>query len=135
VKIEYDGRAWDFDVEDIPVSQCEAVEKYVPSKGMGDWYNQLDAGHTRAVIALWWVLRKRAGEAGAISQPGDDFRPLRLLSAFNAALRAEAEAAAAAEAEAEAEPDPTTPAVSSPAPSAATTMTTGVAPATLSLPG
>lgn len=114
MKIDFDGRLWDFDVEDIPVGHCEAVEKYVPSRGMGDWYNQLDAGHTKAVIALWWVIRKRAGEVtGPISQPGDDFRPLKLLSAFNKALQAEVEARAAEEEAAaqaaEEEPDPTAP--------------------------
>ena len=104
MKIDFDGRLWDFDVEDIPVGQCEAVEKYVPSKGMCDWYNQLDAGHTRAVIALWWVLRKRAGEAtGPISVPDDGFRPLRLLSAFNKALQAEVAAQKEAEAAAQAQ--------------------------------
>ncbi len=114
MKIDFDGRMWDLDILDIPVGQCEAVEKYVPAKGMGDWYNQLDAGNTKAVIALWWVLRKQAGEeTGPISQPGDGFRPVRLLFAFNAAGRAEAaaeaEAAEAAELAAEQDPGPTPP--------------------------
>jgi hypothetical protein len=112
VQIDFDGRMWNFDVEDFTVGQCEAVEKFTGAKGMGDFYLKLDAGHTKAVIALWWVLRKQSGEeTGPISQPGDSFRPLRLLSAFNKAalaeVAAEAEAAEDAQAAAEAEPDPT----------------------------
>jgi hypothetical protein len=105
VKIDFDGRMWDFDIEDVTVGQCEAVEKFTGAKGMGDWSNKLEAGNTKAVIALWWLMRKQAGEeTGPISQPGDSFRPLRLLSAFVAAGLTEAAAAvAAAEAEAEAE--------------------------------
>ncbi len=114
MKIDFDGRMWDLDILDIPVGQCEAVEKYVPARGMGDWYNQLDAGNTRAVIALWWVLRRQAGEeTGPISAPGDSFRPVRLLFAFNTAAKAEAaaeaEAAEAAELAAEQDPGPTPP--------------------------
>jgi hypothetical protein len=112
VKIDFDNRLWDFDAEDFTVGQCEAVEKFTGAKGMGDFYLKLDAGHTKAVIALWWVLRKQSGEeTGPISQPGDSFRPLRLLSAFNKAAlaeaAAEAQAAEDAQAAAETEPDPT----------------------------
>lgn len=132
MKIDYDGRTWKFDVEDIPVGQCEAVEKYVPAKGMGDWSNKVDAGNTKAVIALWWLMRKQAGEEpGPISQPGDSFLPVKLLFAFNAAQLAEVQAAVEAAEAAEAEPDPTrtSPALSSPGPAGTTTMTGGPAAA------
>ena len=138
MKIDYDGRTWDLDILAVPVSQCEAVEKYCAAKGMGDWSNMLDAGNTKAVIALWWLMRKQAGEAtGPVSQPGEDFRPLGLLAAYADASKAEL-AAALAEAEAAAalaEADPTSLPGSSPAPSAATPTTMAAAPAAPSLPG
>lgn len=138
MKIEYGGRAWDIDILAVPVTQCEAVEKYTNAKGMGDWSNMLDAGNTKAVVALWWLMRKQAGEAtGSISQPGDDFMPLALLAAYADASNAEvaaALAAAEAAAEAEAGPDPTAPAGSSPGSAATTTTPAGAAPAP-SLPG
>jgi hypothetical protein len=103
VKIDYDGRVWDFDLEEMDVAQCEAVEKYV-GKGLGEWANQMAAGSIKAIIALWWVMRAQAGESpGPVAEPGDGFRPVRLLAAFNAADTA------AAEPGPEPEPDPTRP--------------------------
>jgi len=138
VKIDYDGQVWDFDLLGMEMPLCEAVEKYV-GKGLGEWGSQLAAGSVKSLTALWWVMRKQAGQdPGPVGQPGEGFRPVRLLLAFLAAAQAdaeaEAEAEAAAQAEAEAEPDPTPPPASSPA-SAATPTTPAAAPATLSLPG
>jgi len=127
VKIEYDGRVWDFSLEDMSVAECEAVERYV-GKGLGEWANQMSAGAVRAIIALWWVMRNQAGDnPGPPGQPGDGFRPVKLLAAFHAAERAEPEP--------EPEPDPTSlPAPSSPG-SGGTTTTTDAAGSGLSLPG
>ena len=112
MKIDYDGRLWDFALEDMTVAQCEAVEKYV-GKGLGEWANQMGAGGIKAIIALWWVMRAQAGDSpGPVDDPGGGFRPVKLLAAFHAADAAQA---AEAEALAEAEPDPTrTPAAGSP---------------------
>ena len=109
MKIDYDGRIWDFGLEEMDVAQCEAVEKYV-GKGLGEWANQMGAGGVKAIIALWWVMRAQAGDdPGPVDQPGAGFRPVKLLAAFHAA--AEAEAAP------EPEPDPTrTPEAGSPDP-------------------
>ena len=111
MKIDYDGRLWDFSLEEMTVAQCEAVERYV-GKGLGEWANQMGAGGVKAIIALWWVMRAQdGGSPGPVDEPGGGFRPVKLLAAFHAA-----DAAQAAEAEAaEAEPDPTrTPAGGSP---------------------
>lgn len=106
MKIDYDGRTWEWDVAEMDVAQCEAVEKYV-GKGLGEWANQLGAGSIKSIVALWWVIRRQAGEnPGPIGQPDPSFRPVQLLMAFNAADAAEA-GAAAAQPEPEPEPDPT----------------------------
>ena len=105
MKIDYAGRIWDFDLLGMPVRDCEAVEKYV-GKGMGEWANQLAAGSIKSLTALWWAIRAQNGEnPGPIGQPPDDFQPLRLMTAYAEAERAEEAAAAAA---AETGPDPTT---------------------------
>jgi len=111
MKIGYAGRVWDFSLEEMDVAQCEAVEKYV-GKGLGEWANQMSAGSVKAIVALWWVMRKQAGESpGPVGQPGDDFRPVRLLAAFHEADDEQPEP----------EPDPTLPSPAlSPATSAAT---------------
>ena len=134
MKIDYDGRLWDFDLAEMDVAQCEGVETYV-GKGLGEWSNQLGAGSVKSVVALWWVMRRQAGEdAGPVPQPDGGFRPVKLLAALNAAIEAEeaAGAEAAALAAAEAEAGPMTPG-GSPAP--AGTATTGDASPAASLPG
>ena len=122
MKIDYDGRVWDFDVTEMDVAQCEAVEKYV-GKGLGEWANQLAAGSIKSLVALWWVIRRQAGEdPGPIGQDDDpSFRPVKLLTGFNAAEVAEAETA-----EPEPEPGPTT-AAGSPRPAATTASPAGSA--------
>ena len=104
MKIDYDGRMWDFDVTEMDVAQCEAVEKYV-GKGLGEWANQLAAGSIKSLVALWWVIRRQAGEhPGPVGQDDPSFRPVKLLTGFNAAEAAEADG----EPEPEPEPGPTT---------------------------
>ena len=103
MKIDYDGRIWDFDVTEMDVAQCEAVEKYV-GKGLGEWANQLGAGSIKSLIALWWLIRVQAGEdPGPVGVPDPAFKPVKLLLGWNAAEAAEA----APEPEGEPEPDPT----------------------------
>lgn len=134
MKIDYAGRTWEFSLEDMTVAQCEALEKYI-GKGLGEWSNQMAAGAVKAVVGLWWVIQKQGGaDPGPISQPGDDFRPVRLLAAFNTALKAEDDERAAAEPDA-AEPDPTRTAAPSSPGSAATTTTPAGAVPSLSRPG
>ena len=131
MKIDYDGRLWDFSLDEMDVAQCEAVERYV-GKGLGEWANQMSAGSVKAIVALWWVIRRQAGEdAGPVDQPGAGFRPVRLLAAFHAADAAESEP----EPEAEAEPDPTKLTGGSPAPSAVTPTMPGRPVTRASLPG
>lgn len=130
MKIDYDGRTWEWDVAEMDVAQCEAVEKYV-GKGLGEWANQLNAGSIKSIVALWWVIRRQAGEnPGPIGAPDPSFRPVQLLMSFNAAEAAEA---AQPQPEPEPEPDPT-PAGGSPLYDA-TRMTWAAGPETPYLPG
>jgi hypothetical protein len=131
MKIDFDGRLWDFGLEEMDVAQCEAVEKYV-GKGLGEWSNQMAAGSVKSIIALWWVMRAQAGDnPGPVGDPGAGFMPVKLLVALNAAV--DAEQAAGAEVAAEAEADPTRTPAGSPGP--AGTATTGDAAAAASRPG
>ena len=114
MKIDYDGRIWDFDVTEMDVAQCEAVEKYV-GKGLGEWANQLGAGSIKSLIALWWLIRVQAGEDPGPIAPDPAFKPVKLLLGWNAAEAAEAEP----EPEGEPEPDPTKRTDGSPATAAA----------------
>jgi hypothetical protein len=94
VKIDYRGAVYDFDVTDLDIGECEQIEKFCQVKGMGDWANQLGSANTRAIQALWWVVRRHAGEdAGVISRRDPEFRPLAFSLAYSAAEKAEADEA------------------------------------------
>lgn len=137
MKFTYDGRQYEWDITLLSVEECEAIEKYTGTRGMGDWSNQMAVLNTKSMQALWWAIRRQDGQnPGAIAVRDPAFRPLALNDAMVKAEEAEAAAAKARE-EAEAgaaEADPTLPALSSPA-SGATTTTPAPAAATLSLPG
>ena len=135
LKIEYDGQVYEFDELDLDVDEAETIQKYV-GRSLGDFSNGLAVCEVKSVVALWWVMRKRAGQnPGATIRPPAGFKPVVLFGAWVDAVRKETERLTA-EAEAkEAEPDPTRlPADSSPAP-AGTTTTPVPAAGDLSLPG
>jgi hypothetical protein len=120
---------YEFDIGDLTVDECEQIEKFTSARGLGDWSNQMSVANTRALQALWWVIRRQGGEnPGPIAARDPAFRPVRLNEAYVAAERAAAEEAAAALAAAapgagEAAGADPTPAGSSPESSAATTTT------------
>ena len=110
MKIEYNGGVYDFDVTELDVGECEAIEKFCAVKGMGDWANQLGSANTKALQALWWAVRRHAGEdAGPIARGDREFRPLAFSLAYSAAEKAEADESAGPDESAEGdEADPTT---------------------------
>lgn len=140
IMIEFEGQQYEYDELDLDVDEAETIQKYV-GRSLGDWANGLSACEIKSIIALWWFLRKKAGQnPGAIAAKLPGFRPLQLYKAWAEAMTAEAarqEAEQAAkEAEAEAVADPTPPAApSSPERYAGTPTTPAPVPATLSLPG
>ena len=132
--IKFDGREFEFEELDLDLDEAETIQKYV-GRNLGDWANGLATAEVKSLQALWWLLRKQAGErVGSIAAKVPGFKPLRLFAAYADAIKAEAARIEAEEAAKEAELDPTLPAPSSPAP-AATTTTPASAPATPSLPG
>ena len=137
LKITYDGQVYELDELGLDLDEAEAIQKYV-GRSMGDWANGLSTCEVKSVVALWWLMRKQAGQnPGAIAAKPPGFKPLKLWIAYVDATKAEAARQKAEDeaAGAEAEPDPTGPAGSSPARSAGTPTTPDAAPATPSLPG
>ena len=100
MKIEYEGRVYDYDLDDLDVKQAMKIEQHVGGTLL-DWQNGLANASTLCVQALGWVLL----HDGDLTIPIDsvNFKPVKLARAWGEA--AEREAAAA-----EGEPDPTTPA-------------------------
>jgi hypothetical protein len=125
MKIDYEGREYEFDITRLTVGECEEIEKFTSARGIGDWSNQLTAGNTKALQALWWVIRRHDGQnPGAIAVRDPALYPIALNNAYVDAERAELEEQLA-KAAAEAAADPTLPssAPSSPAVSAGTPTT------------
>ena len=138
MKIQYEGRVYDFDFARLTVEECEEIEKFCSAKGLGDWSNQLSAGNTKALQAAWWVIRRHAGEdPGPVTRRDPGLLPIALSNALSDAEKAELQAQLAAAAAQAAEADPTLPppARSSPVPSAATPTTPEGAAPPPSLPG
>ena len=135
MNIDYEGRVYDFDITRLTVPECEEVEKFSGARGLGDWNNQLKVANTKALQALWWVIRRHAGEdPGPIARRDPALLPLALNNAYVDAELAERAAAAAAAKAAEADPTQLPPAGSSPVSAGTPTTPAGVA-ATLSPPG
>ena len=135
MKIDYEGRVYEFDFARLTVGECEDIEKFTGVKGLGEWSLQLQLANTKALQAAWWAIRRQAGEdPGPIARRDPGFLPVALSEALAEAEKAEAEAAAAAAAQDDdAEPDPTRSARSSRTP--AGTPTTPAPAAGPSLPG
>lgn len=134
LNIEFNGRTYEFEELDLDVDEAETIQKYV-GRSLGDWANGLATCEVKSLQALWWLLRKQAGEnPGSIASKVPGFRPLRLFAAYADAIKAEAARIEAQEAAKEAEPDPTRSAASSPGSAPTTTLLTSPA-ATPSLPG
>ena len=133
VTIEYGGRSYEFEELDLDVDDAETIQKYV-GRSLGDFANGLATCEVKSLTALWWLLRKQAGEnPGAIAAKVPGFKPLRLFSAYVDGLKAEAarvaeeEAAKEAAKEAAAVPDPTAaPSASSPGRGGTTTTPASV---------
>lgn len=117
--IEFNGREYVYEELDLDIDDAEVIQKYV-GRSMGDWANGLATCEVKSVTALWWLLRKEAGQnPGSIAAKVPGFKPLRLFSAYVDAVQAEAARVAAKEAAKkaaeEAVPDPTgRPSASSP---------------------
>ena len=139
LQIEFGGQVYEFDELDLDLDECETIQKFV-GRNLGDFANGVAACEVKSLMALWWAMRKRAGQnPGSIASKPPGFRPVQLFAAYSTAVKAEADRleaeAKAAEEAAEAEADPTRPAGSSPAPAGTTTTPAGDLAATLSPPG
>lgn len=106
MKIEFSGQVYEFDELDLDLDEAEAIQKFV-GRNLGDFSNGLATCEVKSLQALWWIMRKRAGQnPGSIASRPAGFRPVQLFAAWAGAVKAEADRQ---EAEAKAaEEDPTT---------------------------
>jgi hypothetical protein len=87
--IEYEGKAYDVDPDDIDVNQALKIEKHVDGP-MLEWENGLLTGRVICVQVLAWLIL----HGGDLEVPiaSVNFKYPKLMKAFTAAGEAEAEA-------------------------------------------
>jgi hypothetical protein len=100
--IDYEGRSYEFDSDDLTVKQALKIEKHIGGP-MLDWEKGMATGRADCYQALGWLIF-HGGDQTPIAEV--DFKFGKLAKAFEAAAAKEAEAEKAAEA-AKAGPDPT----------------------------
>lgn len=147
MKIDFEGKTWRFEEDEITVAQAEQIEaegpwKWVERPGPGepgepqprsghslfDWRRAIAEGSPHAYRVLYWLMRAQDGEPIPLGQADCAF--LKLIAAFGQAWAAEMKAVA----EAEGEPDPTQPPVTPPTPAGQPPEPPPSAPATASSP-
>ena len=124
MKIDYDGRAYEFAADDLTNKQAVKILQYTGKPSISAWLetcaDEKDPAFIASIDAMYWAM---------LRQNGDDTTPIadvdykfgRFLDAFKEA--------ASAEAPAEPEPDPTRSAAdSAPSPALSSPETTGSAP-------
>ena len=94
--IDYEGRSYDFDLDDLTVKQAIKIERHIGGP-LDDFEKGIGIGNLAAYQALGWLILY-SGDETPIADV--DFKIAKLSKAFEAAVMAEA-------AKAEAAPDPT----------------------------
>lgn len=125
MKIDFEGRTWRFEEDEITVAQAELIEAEGPwhwtdgteneprprsGRSLFDWRRAVSENSAHAYRVLYWLMRAQDGEPIPLGQADCAFP--KLIVAFRQAWLAEVKAAA----EAEGEPDPTQPPVTPPTP-------------------
>jgi hypothetical protein len=104
LKIEFEGRTWQLDLDEVDMAQGETIAAYTGLSIMA-WYKSLldtDAvAWNKSARCLYWLMRQQNGEPVPLETA--NFAPIRLFTAFGEGLAADSPAA-------EAEEDPTKPA-------------------------
>lgn len=100
MRIEFEGHAWDFDLNEITLKQGIAI-KYAYGWNLNDWFKELENADAAALQCLYWLMLQQRGETIAIADA--DCPIMALADAFDRAYKAENPEGE----EAEGEPDPT----------------------------
>lgn len=102
MKLDYEGRTWQLDIEDVTTRQGEAIWDETGLSILGWWKSLTDADSrvwVKSMRCLYWLMRAQNNDPVTLQEA--DPVPLKLLQAFNAGAKAEQAP--------DAEPDPTMP--------------------------
>lgn len=99
MKIDFEGRTWEFDADELDVKQAMVLH-LTYGMTIADWIRGLDELDPRALHFTYWLMLQQNGVVMPIAEANCK------IVYFSAAMR-EAQLAEAAAAEPEPEPDPT----------------------------
>jgi hypothetical protein len=105
MKLDFEGRTWHLDLEDVTVLQGETITSYTGLTVLG-WYNSLGDADSqvwlKSMRCLYWLMREQNPDSDPVPVADVNPAPLKLLRAYNEGYAAEHPDAAA-------EADPTRP--------------------------
>jgi hypothetical protein len=109
LKIEFEGRSWLLEMDEVGVKQGEKIAKYTGGLTVMGWWKSIieveEPGWLKSMQCLYWLIHEQNREPVDMDS---DFAPLKLLAAFNKACGEEQ--ASTEKSAAEGEEDPTKPA-------------------------
>lgn len=86
MKIDFEGRTWSYDDDEITVQQAEAIEQETGGS-VTDWAQSRAGLSSQTYKILYWLMCAQNGDP--VQLDGVNFRLLPFVTAFTAALRAE----------------------------------------------
>lgn len=100
--VEWAGKTYSYDPEDITVRQGMVIKTYT-GLDLKPWEHALNDGDVKSWQALMWLMKQMNGERTQIQT--EDFPIVRFMNTFNQASQDAADAQAAEEAAEKAEQD------------------------------
>lgn len=137
MKIDWDGRTWEFDSEEISFRQGELIYRYYQMT-IDDYNSGLDKMDQRSYHVAYWLMLQQAGRKDVGLANCGDVQVIPFMMALTEARIAQAEAerqAAEAEALPQPGPDPTPPVPTSPPPDGPQSPTSAYPPDMTPQPG
>lgn len=94
MKIDFEGRTWSYDDDEITVQQAEVIEQETEGS-VADWAQSRAGLGSKTYRILYWLMCAQNGESVQLDEV--NFRLLPFVTAFTTALRAETAQEAAPE--------------------------------------
>lgn len=84
VRVEYDGKQYAFDMEDMTTNDAEVMEQAgIPTlKALAE---RLSEGERVALTFVYWLMKRQDGSKARLDQVAGEFKPMRFLRALDEA--------------------------------------------------
>lgn len=86
MQIEYEGKSYDFDMEDMDILQANAIQD-ATGMTIKQWQDELKELNPRALQAMWWLILVQNGHNPKSDLRTVNVKPLKLGLAFYEAMK------------------------------------------------